>query len=246
MSSQQSALTKTVDLDAKLSGQRGYKYRPHRLLSPREIQEVSQSTCLRFPPLWGLRDLVAVNPFLGYSTCRIEDAHMQVARRLGAKVLPSLLQLREHFEDGLFSRNHIERALAEISASHSKWRLSIDDVLSYLTKSRLGGETTFVERYFSLAAWVDLKSDTKHRYQEGIITDISRFLAARYDEGIAKWNCLQSDKPLFAEWLGYARTSHAMSARGVRAFKLFVRDLPDNPEVAITQMVNLLGIYPFH
>ncbi len=57
----------------------------------------------RIPPLWDLRNYVAVNPFLGFSDRPIDEAAREIGDGLGARVLPGVDFYRAKWRQGAFS-----------------------------------------------------------------------------------------------------------------------------------------------
>jgi len=68
------------------------------------------AAALRIAPLRGLKDWVAVNPWMGWSDRPIEMAMDEIRRVSGEKVLPSMAWFSDKKRAGAFSERHLERA----------------------------------------------------------------------------------------------------------------------------------------
>ncbi|MCA9011200.1 MAG: DUF2309 family protein, partial [Planctomycetaceae bacterium] len=143
-----------------------------------ELQEV-------VPPLWPLRDYVAVNPFLGLSGKTFLDA-----RRLLCGVRDcDLLMPRDYFqsllENGEITEDDISRALEQCQREYPDHYadLKTGDMIDRIANA--SGNSESERDIQTIAEVVD-----QHRgstWQSHIVNDISRCVAAHYDEGQAVW-----------------------------------------------------------
>jgi len=200
------------------------------------VHQLVQNACLLVPPLWPLQDSVAVNPFLGYAHQSILQTDEAVHTRLGAHVIPTLETFQELFKNHQFNVQHLDQALLELS-QHPLFKpnpasipLNQDSLLLAL-ENKLSFDIPIP--YSSVANYLDKSSNYLHKWKADITTDISRCLASKHDQGIARWNPIQTHEPLFKTWLKYASVSKGMSARGLKHFSDFVKTLPENPISAI-------------
>ena len=69
------------------------------------------------PPLWPLENFVAVNPFLGFSSQRFEDACQEIKRVTGAEVLMPREYYRRRIAEGRITDRDLQEALAKAGAS---------------------------------------------------------------------------------------------------------------------------------
>lgn len=190
------------------------------------------------PPLWSLRDLVAVNPFLGYADVSIAAAHEKIGVRLGANLLPTLEYFADELQKGSFTISHLERVTQGNSTPTAFEILrTLENInIGRSQTPRIQNNTATSYMLRSFAAWLDLQSPTHSKWRSDVITDISRFCSTRYDQGIANWHGYR-DGSLYAAWKRYAQRSFAMEARGAHGFRSFVSTLPSSPWEAAEPLV---------
>ena len=218
----------------------------NKTISADEIASVLHRASLLTPPLWTLRDMVAVNPFIGYADRSILEAADSVQSRLGAHLLPTLKDAAHFFSEGAFSKFHIEKALTEKSyfntANSNLPKLSADEVLQALnSKSGDKNFDTVALSCLTLVKYLDQTLTHPGKWQSDIIVDISRFCSSRFDQGVARWSCFKSEG-LFKTWHAYAVSSRGMYARGLKSFHTYVKNLPIDCNDAVSKMLEDLGI----
>ena len=82
-----------------------------------DAEALVRAVCLRVAPLWGLRDLVAVNPYLGHADAGLLAAEDAMQRSQHAAVLPSWEPLRRAWQAGKFALDDVAAARSEVGAS---------------------------------------------------------------------------------------------------------------------------------
>ncbi|MEZ6034029.1 MAG: DUF2309 domain-containing protein [Planctomycetaceae bacterium] len=198
-----------------------------------ELQEV-------VPPLWPLRDYVAVNPFLGLSGKTFLDA-----RRLLCAVRDcDLLMPRDYFqsllENGEITEDDISRALEQCQREYPDHYadLKTGDMIDRIANA--SGNSESERDIQTIAEVVD-----QHRgstWQSHIVNDISRCVAAHYDEGQAVWQSPWKGLPLYDAWRETSMVSLRMEQLGITRFRSFVEELPKSPLKAISEMLTLLEV----
>jgi uncharacterized protein YbcC (UPF0753/DUF2309 family) len=193
------------------------------------------------PPLWTLRDLVAVNPFLGYSDMPVVDAHERVKLTLGADLLPTFELFAEYFKRGAFNISHLNAVSNDNSSPTPAEIIRILEEINCgrSNANRNTGEVNSKVGIRSFAGWLDYKAQTRSKWKADVLTDISRLLATRYDMGVAYWSGFK-EGDLYSAWRRYSTVSRAMAARGAADFHHFVGSLPHRSSEAVKVLINEL------
>ncbi|MCA9443559.1 MAG: DUF2309 family protein, partial [Candidatus Omnitrophica bacterium] len=161
-----------------------------------EIEEI-------VPPLWPLRDYVAVNPFLGLSHHRFLEARERLAEVRDCDLLMSPVYYRSQFEGGLLSETAIEEALAQCAREYPELIENFEtrDLLNWI-QSDDSPKPESERSYLTVAEAVDREDDSE--WSSHILNDISRLLAAQYDEGQALWPSPWKGPSLYRAWIEMA------------------------------------------
>lgn len=189
---------------------------------------IIESVLKRIPPLWALTDYVAVNPFLGYSNRPIVESAREIADALGAHVLPPAKYFRQRWQDGAYTRAHIERAAR---------RLSIDAdralrMLEHPSERPASHIATFAEQF-----------DALHNTQWELFlrASIARYCAVYADAGGVSWH-LDLETGLWATWRECAAADRAPELTGLKGYRQHVASLPDNAMDAIEAVISRINI----
>jgi uncharacterized protein len=160
--------------------------------------------CRLVPPAWPLRDIVAVNPYLGCVGHDPLTVESLLQRRWGAAAIPAWSHLAVAWRTGEFSQEDLLAVLA--SPQRPAGVSNIAEVVRMLESPTR--PTLEQERCLTTAAQLQTG-----RWQELIIAQIGRFLAGRYDQGIARW-AVPAPGDLYADVGGHG--SHAGVCRAAR------------------------------
>lgn len=197
-----------------------------------DLDALVSAVCLRVPPLWGLRDLVAVNPFLGYAGGDLLAAEDALQRRLHAVVLPPWSRLRQAWLAGGFTRDDLAAAWAE-SGDHE---MPVERLVALLADDHPVPEPV---RCLSIAARL---SEPGGRDWLGVVVDdLGRFLAARTDRGVGRW-ALPGAGGLWADWRVWMRHDRSLELHGLAGVRVWLAQLPADAQVATRRMLARLGL----
>ncbi|MEZ6041298.1 MAG: DUF2309 domain-containing protein [Planctomycetaceae bacterium] len=195
------------------------------------------------PPLWPLRDYVAVNPFLGLSARTFLDARQQLCGIRDCDLLMPQTYFQSLLENGEITPTDIAEALQQCRGEYPGLYADIapDHVKNWAMQpcSHGGSERTI----HTMADVVDQQEGST--WNSHIVNDISRYLSAHYDQGQAVWNNPWKDQPLYHAWRETAMISLRMEHLGIPGFRSFVAELPSSPMQAIANMLELLEVPPF-
>lgn len=186
------------------------------------LDESIAAACGRVPPLWSLKNFVAVNPFLGLTQRPFEEAARLVARIGHGRMIMPADYYREQIDQG-----HIQAG--DVQAAHRltpgrRPRLAGGADLASL-RFALGQPTTDVddERVLTFADCLDREKQTS--WAHFVVEEISKWCSAYYDEGQSSWRMPWRDLGLFAAWREAAQLDANPEWNGLKGFRPLVASL---------------------
>jgi uncharacterized protein YbcC (UPF0753/DUF2309 family) len=203
-----------------------------------------EEACRRIPPLWPLKDFVAVNPFLG-----LTDHHFLQASRLFRRVgHGEMMMTNEYYLDRLNSGKITEE---DIGAALAFARMTIPPPWSAflgeydVASLRRDLSSTAEIQYgwiLSVADYTDKELESS--WTTFITDEISKWCSVYFDEGQSSWRMPWRDRSLYKAWREAARLDANPGLSGLSAFGRIIRALPDDPIVVIEKVLSLLAIPP--
>lgn len=202
-------------------------------------------------PLWPLKDYVAVNPFVGLTQHRFLSAKEKLDRVRDADVLMPLEYFQKQFSAGAFTIEDIESALTQCRAEYSAYydEFTITTILQGIRENQNAAKASVSNspdqrKYRTFAELIDGQHGTS--FASLITGEISRNVAAHYDEGQAAWASPWKDLPLFEAWREAAMIDRRPEKLGIAGFREFATLLPSSPQQAIERQLHDLEIPPEH
>ena len=160
----------------------------------REIESIGAL----IPPMWDLRNFVAVNPFQGLSGARITEAARKVNDGLGASFLPPTAYYQERWRQGDFTT-------ADLDGPARRAGMEVSRLLEIL-KGKIAPP----------CRWRALRATFAERIDRAHGTDWDSFMV----RSAARW-CAdhaihgQGDSGMFAAWLESCRHDISFEIRGL-------------------------------
>jgi uncharacterized protein YbcC (UPF0753/DUF2309 family) len=212
-------------------------------LSNAELENKLRKATKKIAPLWPLERFTAVNPYLGMSHQRFQEAAIDLAQTAGIKSTLPLAFYVKKYEAGVIKSTDITRAIEELDFSND-----IKDLDAFVLdlKANVGREVTNK----GLSTFADTVSQVKKEDWSRFMTDrISSFAAAHYDVNQANWKG-KSVSNLFEAWKFEASIDRTAEIMGLKGFREIVKELPDNAlnacRLALQQLeIPLQGINPY-
>jgi len=186
----------------------------------------------RIPPLWDLRNYVAVNPFLGFSDRPIDEAAREIGDGLGARVLPGIEFYRAKWRQGAFGPID----LAAASVHHGRDAAALAEILDGrrdATRRPSYPVLGFAERY-----------DRSHGtdWNDQLIRSAARWCAVHATQGGASWRIGTPGQGLYASWREAARVDRSLEIAGLRGWRVRVGLLPGRADETIAECLSWLGV----
>lgn len=211
------------------------------IAQPRDLDSLLAELHTIVPPVWPLRDYVAVNPFLGLSQHSFLRARQQLREVRECDLLPAASYYRDLIQRGEISPSDLKVALTQCVGEYPRWYegLSVDELLRQLTDDA-SASLAAERRYFTIAELVDRRDGSN--WSSHIVNDITRHCSAHYDEGQAAWPNPWKDLPLYEAWHASARLSRRMDLLGIKGFHHLITQLPDTPRDAVAWLLEQFAI----
>lgn len=180
------------------------------------------AVCRRVPPLWDLRNWVAVNPFLGFAATPIDRAARQVEAGLEARVLPGLDFYRRRWADGAFGPGELPAGPAR----------DLVEGTAPCPARHVFAPATFAERH-----------DAAHGtdWVAAIRMSVARWCAVHASGGGTYWP-LPEGQPLYASWLEAARVDPNLEIAGLAGWRGWARRLPGRPQDAVPHLLRVVAV----
>ncbi|HTY88082.1 MAG TPA: DUF2309 domain-containing protein [Candidatus Acidoferrum sp.] len=209
----------------------------------RPLTEIVNAACKRIPPLWSLKNFVAVNPFVG-----LTDRHFLEAARLmqqvghGEMLMPAGFY-RDQIASGRITDNDFQVALA---VSEKTLPAGLADKVNFpslaaLQKSLAKAAAEKVRpRVLTFADFVDARNQTG--WAACVVEEISKWCSAYFDQGQSSWRMPWRQLGLFAAWKAAARLDANPELMGLEKFRAFADALPDDHWEWIDRALGQLGV----
>ena len=203
----------------------------------------AEAACQRIAPLWPLQNFVAVNPFVGLTDRPFIDSCDLVRRVAPGGMQMPLPFYRAKFEAGEITEADLAAAFIEARKTlPGTWveALAGMDVES-LKKAVTGSPAeTSGNEILTVAEAADLAQGTS--WAAAVTETIAQFCSEYYDQGQSAWRLPWRALPLFTAWRDKASINFNAEVLGLRGFRQYVRDLPENAMESINVVMNRLGM----
>lgn len=196
-----------------------------------QLAENIQTACRKIAPVWPLERFVAVNPYLGISDLRFEQAAAQLAHLGGIQMTLPVDFYLEQLERGIIRHDDLQWALGQQATE-----LSVTDFLKQLRLGQTVEHTSGIPTAADVAAEISGKN-----WPELMAGRISVWAAAYFDEGQAQWAPRTSDH-LFASWQMEACADRTPELTGLKGFRMYAKILPTDPTAAIAHGLEILQV----
>lgn len=202
-----------------------------------------EDACRRVPPLWPLQRFVAVNPFLGLTERPFIEAARLLQRVGHGDILMPAAHYREQIAAGRIREEDFRTAI-ELAAQSlpPTWKEQLDFTsLNSLNHALASGPAA--ERQVLVLTFADFLAAHKMPDWPGFVREeVSKWCSAYYDAGQSSWRMPWRDRPLLAAWRAAAQLDANPELNGLRGFRAWVRNLPDDPAELIGLALEELGI----
>ena len=211
----------------------------------RPLEESIRIACRRIPPLFPLKDFVAVNPFIGLRDQNFLDAAILLRRAAHADILMPASFFVEQIAKGRIEERDFRTAVRHLKKTlPANWlRLFCFSDLNQLEQALRNSETGSLEsRIMTFADVADRQLGTT--WSAFVVDEISKWCSAYFDQGQSSWRMPWRDRDLFTAWKQAACLDANPELMGLKAFRRFVAALPEDPLEVVAVAVEKLGVSP--
>ena len=203
----------------------------------------AEAACRRIAPLWPLQNFVAVNPFVG-----LTDRPFIESCDLVRRVAPGGMQMPLPFYQAKFAAGEITDAdLAAALIEGRKtlpgpWAEALAGMEVQTLKQSLTGSPpeTSGNELLTVAEAVDRAQGTS--WAAAVTETIAQFCSEYFDQGQSAWRLPWRALPLFTAWREKALINFNAEVLGLRGFRQYIRNLPENAGESINLVMHRLGI----
>jgi uncharacterized protein YbcC (UPF0753/DUF2309 family) len=201
-------------------------------LDPQIVWNDVIRVCNRIPPLWNLRNYVAVNPFLGFAEEPIDQAAKTIGDGLDARVLPDIEFYRKRWQEGAFDFNALDRAASRSGLDAQSLRQILEG-RTEAPRREAQPILTFAERHDRLHG-----TD----WNEQLCRSVARWCAVYVSEGGTYWGLSCRQQGLYRSWLESARADRSLEITGLRGWRAWTANLPEQADEAMALLLTRLRI----
>ncbi|HKK50952.1 MAG TPA: putative inorganic carbon transporter subunit DabA, partial [Myxococcota bacterium] len=206
-----------------------------------ELLQAIEAAERAIPPLWTLRNFVAVNPFLGFTELSVREGLEEIGRIHHARGTMTVDFYRDCRESGRISEDDLMDAIREAPASLGRPDLAeIDPEVFRRALDEPAPPEGSKSRILTYAEALDHADGSA--WATVVVEQISTWCAARFDVGQSSWRQPWLELPVHAAWLAHARWDHAPELLGLDGFREYVRELPDDAEETIARVLDQLAV----
>ncbi|NJN46436.1 MAG: DUF2309 domain-containing protein [Candidatus Competibacteraceae bacterium] len=204
--------------------------------------------CKRVPPLWPLKNFVAVNPFMGLADQSFATACSTMRRVAHADILSPLSFYRQHLESLRIIDADLQTAIDE---SRELLIASLGEpvahtfTIAYLkdavrSAAPEGRNRLPEDAMLSVSEVFDSVRDTN--WSRFIVEECSKWCGAYYDQGQSAWRMPWRSLPPYAGWKQAAVLDQTPEIMGLPGFRDKIAELPAEPLQAIETVLNRLEV----
>ena len=199
----------------------------------------ARSASHRVPPLWSLKNFVAVNPFVGLVDRPFGEVCELIKRVTHDSMLMDPAWFKSAFESGRISRQDLLEAVeAAPTSKHDEKERVVDELLRYLEKPSASESTRL--KVLTVSDIVDQRHGA--HWSAAVNEEIAKWCAAYFDEGQAAWRMPWQTGSLFSAWGEAAVMDASMEIQGLKEFREIVESLPAEAPEAITRLLEELNV----
>jgi len=199
----------------------------------------ARSASHRVPPLWSLKNFVAVNPFVGLVDRPFGEVCELIKRVTHDSMLMDPAWFKSAFESGRISRQDLLEAVEDAPTSkHDEKERVVDELLRYLEKPAAPESTRL--KVLTVSDIVDQRHGA--HWSAAVNEEIAKWCAAYFDEGQAAWRMPWQTGSLFSAWGEAAVMDASMEIQGLKEFREIVESLPAEAPEAITRLLEELNV----
>ncbi|MDZ4743008.1 MAG: DUF2309 domain-containing protein [Verrucomicrobiota bacterium] len=202
-----------------------------------------QTACRRIPPLWPLKNFVAVNPFLGMADMPFAGAAGLMQRVGHGDILMPPSYYLKRLETGDIQDEDIIKACQQLERDGALKGLpeydhrNVDGLVRYLKMSE-GGQGQ--DPVLTVADWRDKNEGTA--WSAFVVEEVSKWCSVYFDEGQSSWRMPWRGQSFYKAWREAARFDANPGLMGMGDFRKIVDGLSEDPMETIQMIMGILEV----
>lgn len=197
------------------------------------LRETMRKACKLIAPVWPLENFVAVNPYLGHTNQKFEEAAQDLAAAGAIQMTLPVQFYLDKIESGEITAGDIKEGLDKRGLD-----ITVEDFLKSVEQN-----ATEIEDLEAVASLADVATQTTSKnWNRLVMARITTWASSYFDKGQASWKATHaSDKP-FEAWRKEASVDRTPEFLGLKGFRQKVQALPKDPVEATAWALQKLGI----
>ncbi len=193
------------------------------------------------PPLWPLRDYVAVNPYVGLTEHPFLAAGLRLQSVRPCDFLMPKEFYRECWATGRLQPADVAAGLEAARGEYPRWfeGMHEKDITAWL-QAPAEASPSSPAPLRTIAHEVD--EQTGVPWSAHILNDITRHCAAHFDRGQSSWPNPWKNCSLYEAWRESSCLSRRMDLLGLSGFRTLVQSLSPDPETAVRDLLEQLAV----
>lgn len=206
-----------------------------------QLTDILRESCERVSLTWPLTNFIAANPLKGYENYPFEKAIQFSENYFHAKGLPDLTFFYDQFRKGRITPRDLATALQEEPQENRDKILQIlIQEASQIPEGKTVEEYRKDQVFILPTECIDQSFGT--RLYSWSQVELVKWCAAFFDAGQAAWSMPGKEQGFYRAWKNLAEHDRSYEMAGVKGFRKFVKNLPDNAEDAIAALCDKLKI----
>ena len=204
-----------------------------------DLADAIARACSRIPPLWPLKNFVAVNPFLGMVDREFGAVCETMRRVTDGDILMPAQFYQDHLESLNITDDDLDHAIRlSRGEDGSAWNA---EGLKVALQAQI--EENCPSPSGDMKTWAEFLDELQgSSWSAFLVNEISKWCAAFFDEGQSAWRMPWRSLPLYGAWRQAALHDCSPEIEGIKGFRRFAQQLPDDPLAAIERALCDFGI----
>lgn len=200
-----------------------------------KVQSTLEKSCMRIAPAWPLKNFVAVNPYLGFTDTSFRETARKLARRGNVKMTMPVRFYLKQIAAKVIRQEDIYQAFDARGLERVPEKELFEELEFFGKKGDLllAKDTTLM----GIAAQISNKDWSRH-----VIENITHWASSYFDDYITTWTTTGKKGNLFQDWKEEASHDLSNEIMGLKKFREFVKQLPEDHNAFIESFIDQLKI----
>lgn len=198
-----------------------------------KLKSTLAKSCKRVAPAWPLKNVVAVNPYLGFANTSFSETARILKRRGNINMTMPLKYYKHQITEGKI----IEEDLKKAYQNKGMNPMPLSKVLERIAQGNIDEAEVNEMTISGIASRINGKDWNRH-----IIENITTWATSYFDDYIATWSKKEKPTNLYNSWKEEAERDLSNEIMGLKGFRAYIKSLPQNHIDTIGKTVAQLKI----